>query len=273
MSSRPCSSHKRPDSAEPLGGNDPDAAFALDRLDHDGAGLGADRGLEGRPVVEGHLVEAFDLGAEAVDVFLLAAGRDRGQRPPVERALEGDDAELLGVTAGRLILARHLDGGLVGLGAGIGEEHDFGEGVLDQPVRQALAAGNAVKVRRVPKLRPLLVQGRHEMRDANSRATPPRCRRRGRDSAPRPSWSARRRRRARTPAVHAHRWAGCETARTGSCLEKPCVAAPRGRARTERPGETRICSTRIGHATSVGHRWKTTASRGEPQRSPRAMYR
>ena len=64
-------------------------------------------------VAERHLVEAFDLGAEAFEVFLLAAGRDGRQRAAVEGALEGDDAEALGMAARRLVLARHLDRGLV----------------------------------------------------------------------------------------------------------------------------------------------------------------
>jgi hypothetical protein len=43
------------------------------------------------------LVEALDLRAEALEILLLAAGGDGGERAAVEGALEGDDAEALGV--------------------------------------------------------------------------------------------------------------------------------------------------------------------------------
>ena len=65
---------------------------------------------------------------------------------------------------GRLVLARHLDGGLVGLGARIGEEHDVREGVLDESPGQLLALRDLVEVRGVPELAGLLGQRLDEMR-------------------------------------------------------------------------------------------------------------
>ena len=79
-------------------------------------------------VAERHLVEALDLRAEALEVLLLAAGGDGRQRAAVEGALEGDDAEALGLAVRRMVLARHLDRALDRLGARIGEEHVVGEG-------------------------------------------------------------------------------------------------------------------------------------------------
>ena len=78
------------------------AAFALDRLDQDGGGLRADRRLDRLEVAERHLVEAVDRRAEAFEIFLLAAGRERRQRAAVERALEGDDAVALGLAVDRM---------------------------------------------------------------------------------------------------------------------------------------------------------------------------
>ena len=69
--------------AQHRGRHHPDAAFALDRLQHDGGRLGSDRSLGGLQIAERHLVETLDLRPEAVDVFLLAAGRDGGERPAV----------------------------------------------------------------------------------------------------------------------------------------------------------------------------------------------
>ena len=48
-------------------------------------------------IAERDLVEALDLRAEAFEVLLLAAGRDRRERAAVEGALEGEDAEALGL--------------------------------------------------------------------------------------------------------------------------------------------------------------------------------
>ena len=76
---------------------DADAALALHGLEQDRRGLGADQLLGGVDVVEGDLVEAFDLRAEAFEVFRLAAGGDRRQRAAVEGAFEGDGAEALGM--------------------------------------------------------------------------------------------------------------------------------------------------------------------------------
>ncbi len=58
-------------------------------------------GLQRLVIAERHLVEALDLGAEAFEIFLLAAGRDGRQRAAVEGALEGDDAEALGLAVRR----------------------------------------------------------------------------------------------------------------------------------------------------------------------------
>ena len=80
---------ERPQAAQESGGNDAHAALALDRLDHDGPGGGRDGALRGFEVGDGDLVEAFDLGAEALDIFGLAAGGERRQRAAMEGAFEG----------------------------------------------------------------------------------------------------------------------------------------------------------------------------------------
>src|ERR671928_34522 len=63
-----------------------------ERIAAEGRTVGAGRhALGGLDVAQGQLVEALGLGAEAFEIFLLPAGRERRQRPAVERALEGDD--------------------------------------------------------------------------------------------------------------------------------------------------------------------------------------
>ncbi len=132
------------------------SALAHDRLDQDGRG-GRTDGAPGRfEVAERHLVEALDHGAETVQVFLLAAGRQRRQGPAVEGALVGDDAVALRPAARRLVLARHLDGAFHGLGAGIGEKHHVRETGGAQAGGQPLALRDAVEVGDVPDLAGLL---------------------------------------------------------------------------------------------------------------------
>ena len=79
-----------------------DAAFALDRLDQDGAGLRPDRGLDRLQIAKRNLVEAFERRAEAFEIFRVAGRREGRQGAPVESALEGDDAEMLRLAAGRI---------------------------------------------------------------------------------------------------------------------------------------------------------------------------
>ena len=132
--------------------DDAHAALAHDRLDQDRGGLGADRALGRFEIAKRHLVEAVDHRAEAVEIFLLAAGGERRQRAAVKGALEGDDAVALGRAVRGVIFARDLDRAFHRLGAGIAEEHHVGEARLAQPRRDALGLGNLVKIGDVPEL-------------------------------------------------------------------------------------------------------------------------
>jgi hypothetical protein len=71
------------------------AAFALDRLDHNGCGLGADCCLKCRMISKPDGIEPAHVGPEAFEIFLIATGRQRRQRPAMERTLERDDAVAL----------------------------------------------------------------------------------------------------------------------------------------------------------------------------------
>ena len=136
----------------------PHAAFAHDRLDHDGGGIRANR-LFGRfKIGERHLVETLDRRAEAFEIFLVPGRGNRGQRTPVECAFECDDAETLRLAGSRLIFARHLDRAFDRLGAGILEENRVGEAHRAEPVGQPLAFRDAVQVGDVPELPRLLLE-------------------------------------------------------------------------------------------------------------------
>ena len=128
------------------------ATLALDRLDQDRGGLRADRLLHRLEIAERHLVEAFDHRAEAFEIFLLSARRERRERAAVERALEGDDAIALGLAVDRVELARGLDRAFHRLGAGIAEEDVVRKACGAQPVAELLLLGNAEQIGDVDRL-------------------------------------------------------------------------------------------------------------------------
>ncbi len=105
----------------------PHAALAHHRLDDDAGGRVADRALGGFEIAGRDLVEAFDDRAEAFEIFLLSAGRERRERAAMEGAFECHKADALGMAVHRMIFARHLDRAFHRLGAGIPEEHHVGE--------------------------------------------------------------------------------------------------------------------------------------------------
>ena len=76
-----------------------------------------DRGRERLGVVARHGDEAGHERRERLLLVGLGRGRQRAHRAPVEGALEHDDL------AAAPALAGQLDRGLVGLGAGVAQEH------------------------------------------------------------------------------------------------------------------------------------------------------
>jgi hypothetical protein len=138
----------------------PDAAFALDRFDHDAGRVRPDQRLGRFQIVERRIFEPGEQRREAVVHLLLVRGADGCHRAAMEGVVEGDDLEpvrLACIARVLVIGARGLDRGLDRLGARIGEKHRVAEGCVDQPLRQALALGAAVKVRDVHQRRGLLL--------------------------------------------------------------------------------------------------------------------
>ena len=144
-------------------GRNADAAFALDGLDQDRGRLRPDRGLDGLDIAERHLVEAGGFRTEALDIFVVAAGGDGGQRPAVEGAVESDEMESLGMAVHRMVLARGLDRPLERLGPRVGEEHVVGEARGREPFRQPFRLRDLEQVRRMPQVLRLFGQGGNEM--------------------------------------------------------------------------------------------------------------
>ena len=119
---------------------------------------------------ERHLIEAFDLGAEAFEIFGLSASCDGGQRAPVEGTFEGDDAVAFGFSGVRLEFAGHFDGAFQGFRARIGEKHRIGETGIRQALRQALLTGNSIEIGRMPQHSGLIFQRLHQCRMAMAEA-------------------------------------------------------------------------------------------------------
>jgi hypothetical protein len=145
-----------------LVGHHTDAAFALDRLDHHGAGAVGDRRADRVVVGPFQMREPRHQRAIALDHLLGPRRRDGPGGPAMERALEGDDLHPFGLAVLIVELPRHLDRKLGRLGAGVGEEHCVGKGAVDQQVSQPLLFRNTVDVRHMPKLARLFGQRRHQ---------------------------------------------------------------------------------------------------------------
>lgn len=137
-----------------LGSRDVDAALTLNGLNDDTARLVRDQGLQLSDVVVLPVLESRDHGSEG---GLVLGVRGRGQSahtPAVEGVVEGDELVLFaGGVQGASDLARELDGGLVGLGSGVGDEDGGGaahgarlEGLLDEQLAEGAGPGIVVKV-------------------------------------------------------------------------------------------------------------------------------
>ena len=139
-SNRPASVAQLAERTQKLGRGTANAALALDRLDHDGCRLRSDRGFDSGDIAERDVIEARDLGPEALQVLLVAAGGDGGERAAMEGAAEGDDAPPLGMPGDEMIAPRGLDRALAGLGSRIAEEDLVGKGRRNKPLSQPLLA-------------------------------------------------------------------------------------------------------------------------------------
>ena len=143
---------------------DADAALALNRLDQHARRLRADQGLDRGEIAERRLIETFDRRAEALEIFLVAAGRKRRQRAPMEGAFKSDQSVALRRAVGGMKLARGLDRAFDRFRARVADEHLVGEARLDEPAREPLRLRNLIEIGDVPGPRRSLLQRGDEMR-------------------------------------------------------------------------------------------------------------
>ena len=110
---------QRTDPSEVLGVGRDHTAFALHRLDQHRRHRRIDRRLERGEVAERHVTEAVGHREERLVLGRLAGRRQRRQRAAVEAAVGAHHH----VATAAAELAGQLQRGLVGLGAGVAEEH------------------------------------------------------------------------------------------------------------------------------------------------------
>ena len=140
----------------------PHAALALQRLAEHGAGLGPDEPFDRRRVAELGVHEALGQRLEALVELGLAGGGDRGQGAAVEGAQQRDHL----VAARAAVDAGQLDGRLVGLGAGIAQEHPVGEAVGHEQLGQLDLRPGVKQVGHVHQGLRLAADGRAHLRVA-----------------------------------------------------------------------------------------------------------
>ena len=120
-------------------------------------------------VVVGEVAEALHHRLEALVVLGLAGGGDRGQGAAVEAGLGGEDQGPLlraDATHQLAMLAGQLDGRLIGLSAGIAEEHPVEAAAGRDRLRQLLLFRDPVQIGHVLQPAQLAVEGLAQTRVA-----------------------------------------------------------------------------------------------------------
>ena len=139
-------------------------ALSLDRLKQDRRRGRADLGANSAGIVEGHEIKAVQQRIESVLDLFLAGGGQGGHGPAVEGLFHADDPVALPLAPVLEMLARQLDGRLVGFGAAVAEKDPVGEAMGDQPLGQLQLRHGIEEVGYVPEGLGLLGQGRGDLR-------------------------------------------------------------------------------------------------------------
>ena len=135
--------------------------LALNGFDDECRHIRPQRGAQGLDVAGGDELDSSGQRLEGLAVGGLVGQGQRAHGPAVEGVLEGQDA---GAPA-PAVAAGDLEGGLIGLGAGVGQEDagvvsgTVGEGEPDELLGEADLGGGGEEVRHVPQLGELLGDG------------------------------------------------------------------------------------------------------------------
>ena len=134
-------------------------ALALNEFQHHGAGGAIHQLLQRFDIACRSIQEALVEGAEVVVEHLLTGGGQGGDGAAVEAVHQRDDRGAVLAVVVHAVLARGLNGTLVGLGTGVAKEHLAHAGALAQLFGQLAAGRGVVKVRGMLQLVGLLGNG------------------------------------------------------------------------------------------------------------------
>jgi len=134
-------------------------ALALNEFQHHGAGGAVHQLLQRFDIACRSIQEALVEGAEVVVEHLLTGGGQGGDGAAVEAVHQRDDRGAVLAVVVHAVLARGLNGTLVGLGTGVAKEHLAHAGALAQLFGQLAAGRGVVKVRGMLQLVGLLGNG------------------------------------------------------------------------------------------------------------------
>ena len=109
-----------------------DAALALNRFNHDGAGVIINHRFHGVQIIERHVDNIRRFRAESIRIFWLAADRNSKQRPAMKSVMKRDDLAFERAVTFTGVVTRQLKRSFVGFGTGVGEEDALGKGRLNE---------------------------------------------------------------------------------------------------------------------------------------------
>ncbi len=142
------------------------AAFPLNGLQQNAAGLRRDGGAQGFQIIEVHIAEAHEQRVKLNLNLFLPRGGHGAQCAAMETLVEGNHLVARGTICRRVAVAiatRDLDDAVIALGPGVGEEDAAGDAddVFHDEPRKFLLLGNAVEVGAVHELVGLPAEGIH----------------------------------------------------------------------------------------------------------------
>lgn len=147
-----------------------DAAFALDRLHHEGANTVVDGRFGSGEIIKRHHLEPVRQRLETLAQLFLIGGGNRRHGAAMKSVGEGDHPVLVRIAGSIMIGQRGFESAFKSFGAAVGEEHRISKGQLHQALGQMLLRRRLVEVGRVHQRGGLFLDGLHQVRVAMAQA-------------------------------------------------------------------------------------------------------
>ena len=129
-----------------LFGNDPNATFTLDRLNHDRGSVVRYGGFNGVEIGRLKVDETWHVRAKAIQVLRITSRRQRGEGAAVEGALKRDNLMAVGIAADVMIPADGFDRAFAGFRARVTEKDNVREGRRNKRLGNCGLAGDIVEI-------------------------------------------------------------------------------------------------------------------------------